>query len=108
MSVTAESAISFVLATINAPRHQRITPADLLACLHADQPDSRWRPHIEALLDECSHESVHDLVLANVTTFEALERALDVWGQDGARTAPWIREMAWLTRESDRLRSAGC
>ncbi|ALG75761.1 hypothetical protein VY88_33105 [Azospirillum thiophilum] len=87
MPISAAAVISFVLATINAPRPQRMTPADLLACLHADQPDRSWSPHIEALFDECSHESLQDLVLAGATDFFVLERALVVWSQGEAHTA---------------------
>ncbi|MBP2315512.1 hypothetical protein [Azospirillum soli] len=107
MTNHADACLDAVLATINAPRPVWLTGDGLLECLRADSPDPQWRPHVEALFDECSEEALHDLVLAGVVDFATLERALAVWDLGDARAAPWVREMAWLTREYDRLNSVG-
>lgn len=97
LSERARRAITLVLGTINAPRPLAMDEATLLDCLGADGPDSRWRPHIEALFDEVSIEALHDLVLAEVLDFGQLDRAARIWGMTDGRNHPWIEEMAALT-----------
>ena len=88
--------VDFVLGTINAPRPRAIDVGTFLHCLIATEPQSPWRPHIEALFDEVSEEAVHDLVLAKIVSFEDLYRASRTWNVGHGRIAAWIREMADL------------
>lgn len=90
----APDRIDFVLGTINAPRPQAIDAKTLVHCLIALEPDERWQPHIEALFDEVSEEAVHDLVLAQIVSFEDLYRASRTWRAGHGRIVGWIKEMA--------------
>ena len=92
----AEAVVNSVLATINAPRPRPLDARGLVHCLTTPQPEAQWRPHIEALFDEVSVEAIHDLVLADIVTFEDLYRAARTWRQTGGRSVPWIKEMADL------------
>lgn len=95
-AAAAETQISFVLKTINAPRPHPIDAKTFVHCLTTDHPDRKWRPHIEAFFDEVSVEAIHDLVLAGVVSFEDLYRAARNWGITNGRSIGWIKEMADL------------
>ncbi|PWC41753.1 hypothetical protein [Azospirillum sp. TSO22-1] len=92
----AQRHLDFVLGTINAPRPKPIDGETLVQCLLTERPAPEWRPHIEAFFDEVSVESIHDLVLAKVFTFEDLYRAARTWRVTDGRAIPWVREMADL------------
>jgi len=95
-AAAAEKQIRFVLATINAPRPYRIDAKSFVHCLTTDQPEAKWRPHMEAFFDEVSVEAIHDLVLAGVVSFEDLYRAARNWRVTDGRNVGWIKEMADL------------
>src|SRR5262249_55716743 len=95
-ATAAETEISFVLKTINAPRPHQIDAKTFVHCLTTDHPDREWRPHIEAFFDEVSIEAIHDLVLAGVVTFEDLYRAARNWRVTNGKNVDWIKEMADL------------
>jgi hypothetical protein len=90
----AATQVDFVLGTINAPRPKPLDRNTLVHCLTAVVPDKEWQPHIEALFDEVSEEAVHDLVLAQIVSFEDLYRAARTWKVTHGRIVGWIKEMA--------------
>jgi hypothetical protein len=95
-AAAAETQIRFILKTINAPRPYPIDAKVFVHCLTTDQPDRKWRAHIEAFFDEVSVEAIHDLVLAGVVSFEDLYRAARNWRVTNGRSVGWIKEMADL------------
>lgn len=92
----SEGRLRAVLATVNAPRPEAISPKGLVYCLLTGHPEARWRPHLEAFFDEVSEEAIHDIVLAGVVSFEDLLRAARTWRVTHGRTVAWINEMADL------------
>ncbi len=92
----AEGPLRALLATVNAPRPLPMTSRDLVHCLLTDQPDPKWRTHVEAFFDEVSEEAIHDIVLAGVVSFEDLMRAARTWRVTHGRNVGWINEMADL------------
>lgn len=95
-ALAADRQMKLVLGTINAPRPHPIDAQTLVRCLITSRTDARFRPHIEAFFDELPPESIHDLVLAKVISFEDLYRAIRNWRLSDAGDAAWIKEMADL------------
>ncbi|MEA1673356.1 hypothetical protein [Nitrospirillum sp. BR 11163] len=93
----AEPALARALSTINAPRSAPVDGPGLVALLLAPAPLEDWRAHVEALFDEVSMGTLHDLVLSGLLTFEDLYRALRTWRVPDASNAAWITEMADLS-----------
>jgi len=96
-AATRSGALRLALGTVNAPRLHHLDAAELVAAILSPYPDWKLAPHIEALFDEVSEETLHDLVLDGVVTFEDLARAIRTWRLNHARTAPWVIEMADLS-----------
>jgi hypothetical protein len=95
----ASDRVDFVLGTINAPRSKAIDAQTFVHCLIAVEPEKQWQTHIEALFDEVSKEAVHDLVLAEIVSFEDLYRAMRTWRVVHGRSSEWVKEMADLRLE---------
>ncbi len=91
----ADGVLAAILRTVNAPRPVEIDGPTLIAAI--TQPDGesqkRWRPHVEALLDEVAPEMLHRWVLTGAVDFPQLAEAQRRWQYRG-RSAEWIDEMA--------------
>lgn len=103
------------LTTINAPLRSPIDVATLVACLHLDNVDSRWRPHMRSFFRDVGIDIMMDMVVDGAITFGDLARALAHWNIEETESARWIREMASVTMAkadgtdaaSNRLRPGG-
>src|SRR3546814_11988457 len=67
------------LSQINAPRPDRITAHEFVACLRTAAPDPRFVPHMRGFFEEVPIEIIHNLVLDGVTSFRELRTAAGHW-----------------------------
>src|SRR3546814_9937370 len=82
------------LSQINAPRPDRITAHEFVACLRTAAPDPRFVPHMRGFFEEVPIEIIHNLVLDGVTSFRELRTAAGHWEHANNETVTWIKEMA--------------